>query len=166
MIATLAVHAGIAASDAFCLLALGQHSKSENHADAVNVLKKAGGDNATLSRLLDEKTKAGYNVESLTRAKSTKCIEWAISWWPQPGRSTPSREPNGVSLRQPEVSYTRKIALGSGARTVVLIYSRRGRCDAERTMAAWLWLNRGYQDAVEHADAGKSVAPRHGDPSR
>ncbi|MCZ2405045.1 hypothetical protein IV498_18250 [Paenarthrobacter sp. Z7-10] len=77
VIATLAVHAGIAASDAFCLLALGQHSKSENHADAVNVLKKGGGDSATLSRLLGEKTKAGYNVESLTRAKSTKCIEWA-----------------------------------------------------------------------------------------
>lgn len=77
VIATLAVHAGIAASDAFCLLALGQHSKSENHADAVNVLKKAGGDNATLSRLLGEKTKAGYNVESLTRTKSTRCIEWA-----------------------------------------------------------------------------------------
>ncbi len=77
VIATLAVHAGIAASDAFCLLALGHHSKSENHADAVNVLKKAGGDSATLSRLLGEKTKAGYNVESLTRAKSTKCMEWA-----------------------------------------------------------------------------------------
>ncbi|BCW75448.1 hypothetical protein [Arthrobacter sp. NicSoilB11] len=77
VIATLAVHAGIAASDAFCLLVLGQHSKSENHADAVNVLKKAGGDSANLSRLLGEKTKAGYNVKSLTRAKATKCIEWA-----------------------------------------------------------------------------------------
>ncbi|WP_125616434.1 hypothetical protein [Specibacter cremeus] len=70
------MHAVIAASDAFCLLTLGQYSKSENHADAVNVLKKAGGDSATLSRLLGEKTKAGYNVKSLTRAKATKCIEW------------------------------------------------------------------------------------------
>ncbi|MCU1532683.1 MAG: hypothetical protein JWO49_2254 [Arthrobacter sp.] len=77
VIATLAVHAGIAASDSFCLLRLGQHSKSENHADAVHVLKKAGGDSATLSRLLGEKTKAAYNVTSLTRAKATKCIEWA-----------------------------------------------------------------------------------------
>lgn len=77
VIATLAVHAGIAASDAFCLLTLSQHSKSENHADAINVLKKGGGDSVTLGRLLREKSKAGYNVQSLTRAKSTKCIEWA-----------------------------------------------------------------------------------------
>lgn len=39
VIATNVVHAGIAASDAFCLLVVGRHSKSENHADAVNVLK-------------------------------------------------------------------------------------------------------------------------------
>lgn len=77
VIATLAVHAGIAASDAFCMLELGRHSKSENHADAVKTLKEAGGDNAILARLLGEKTKAGYNVSSLTRAKSAKCIEWA-----------------------------------------------------------------------------------------
>ncbi len=72
VIATLAVHAGIAASDAFCMLELGRHSKSEKHADAVKTLKEAGGDNAILARLLGEKTKAGYNVSSLTRAKSTK----------------------------------------------------------------------------------------------
>ncbi|PRB43747.1 hypothetical protein CQ020_06750 [Arthrobacter sp. MYb23] len=77
VIATLAIHAGIAAADAFCLLALGRHSKSDNHADAIKVLKEAGGENAILARLLGEKTKAGYNVSSLTRAKSSKCIEWA-----------------------------------------------------------------------------------------
>lgn len=37
VIATNANHAGIAASDAFCLLTLGRHSKSENHADAIHV---------------------------------------------------------------------------------------------------------------------------------
>ncbi len=58
-------------------MTLRKHSKSENHADAVRVLKTAGGDSATLGRLLSEKTKAGYNVESLTRAKATKCLEWA-----------------------------------------------------------------------------------------
>ena len=77
VIATLAVHAGIAAADAFCLLQLGRHSKSDNHADAIKVLKEAGGDNAILARLLGEKTKAAYNVSSLTRARSSKCIEWA-----------------------------------------------------------------------------------------
>ena len=77
VIATLAVHAGIAASDGFCLLTDGRHSKSGNHADAIRVLKAADGDSAALSRLLGEKTKAGYNVQSLTRNKSSKCIEWA-----------------------------------------------------------------------------------------
>ncbi len=52
VIARLAVHAGIAASDGFCLLTNGQHSKSGNHADATSVLKAAGGDSTTLSRLL------------------------------------------------------------------------------------------------------------------
>lgn len=77
VIATLAVHAGIAACDAYCMLELGRHSKSDNHADAVKTLKEAGGDNATLARLLGEKTKAGYDVSSLTRSKSSKCLEWA-----------------------------------------------------------------------------------------
>ncbi|MGK7221893.1 hypothetical protein ACSNO4_03750 [Kocuria flava] len=77
VIATNAVHAGIAAADVVCLLALGQHSKAENHADAVKMLREAGGDTAALSRLLSEKTKAGYNIKSLTRTKAAKCIEWA-----------------------------------------------------------------------------------------
>lgn len=45
--------------------------------NAVKTLKEAGGENAALARLLGEKTKAGYNVSSLTRSKSTKCVEWA-----------------------------------------------------------------------------------------
>jgi hypothetical protein len=77
VIATLAVHAGIAASDAFCILKLRRHSKSENHANAVKTLKESRGENAALARLLGEKTKAGHNVSSLTRAKSSKCVEWA-----------------------------------------------------------------------------------------
>lgn len=76
VIATMAVHAGIAAADAFCLIKLGRHSKSGTHADAVAVMKEAGGDHMSLSRLLNEKTKAGYNVESLTRAKALTCVEW------------------------------------------------------------------------------------------
>ena len=69
MIATLAIHAGLQPSDAFCLLTRGQHSKSENHAHVVNVLKNAGGDSHLSSRLLGEKTKAGYNVKSLTQGQ-------------------------------------------------------------------------------------------------
>lgn len=58
-------------------MTLRKHSKSENHADAVQVLKTSGGDSSTLGRLLNEKTKAEYNVQCLTRAKDTKCREWA-----------------------------------------------------------------------------------------
>lgn len=77
VIATLAIHSGIAAADAFCLMTLGRHSKSDNHADAISVLKSANGQSAALGRLLAEKTKAGYNPTSLPRSKAAKCMEWA-----------------------------------------------------------------------------------------
>lgn len=48
----------------------------ESYAEAIGVLKAAGGDSATLSRLLGETTKAAYNVQSLTRSGSSKCIDW------------------------------------------------------------------------------------------
>jgi hypothetical protein len=50
VIATLAVHAGIAASDAFCILALGQHSKSENHPAAREVVQRDASPSSFLER--------------------------------------------------------------------------------------------------------------------
>jgi hypothetical protein len=59
---TLAVHAGIAASDVICCARLGEHSRSERHDDAVALLKKADPQAAKALRvLLGMKTFAGYS---------------------------------------------------------------------------------------------------------
>lgn len=66
---TLAVHAGIAASDAICCLALGRHSQGDDHQEAVKLLGAVRPDGATLGRalsaLLAIKTKAGYSHRSV-----------------------------------------------------------------------------------------------------
>lgn len=62
--ASLAVLAGIAASDAACCLALGQRSRAQNHHEAEGLLAgiaNGGAEAATsLRRLLDLKDKAHY----------------------------------------------------------------------------------------------------------
>lgn len=58
------VQAGIAAADAICCTELKEHSWGENHADAINLIKKVKGDGATLAKdlatLLGMKTNASY----------------------------------------------------------------------------------------------------------
>lgn len=64
---TLAVHAGIAASDVICAARLGEYSASESHAAALTMLRKADPDAAKhLGRLLAMKTKAGYAHRSVS----------------------------------------------------------------------------------------------------
>ena len=67
--ASLAVLAGIAASDAACCAALGRRSRSENHLDAVGLLgevRPRGADAAKyLRRLLSLKDQAEYGVMHL-----------------------------------------------------------------------------------------------------
>ncbi len=75
VVATNAIHAEIAASEAICLVALGRHSKAERHVEAVRYLRSAGGDHTTLGRLLTMKTRAGYGVQSLTAVNATRCVE-------------------------------------------------------------------------------------------
>jgi hypothetical protein len=62
---TLAVHAGIAASDAICCSALGRHSQGDDHQDAVKLLGGVRPDGKVLGKalaaLLAIKTKAGYS---------------------------------------------------------------------------------------------------------
>ena len=62
---TLAVHAGIAASDAICCLALGRHAQGDDHQVAVKLLGTVRPDGTalgtSLSALLAIKTKAGYS---------------------------------------------------------------------------------------------------------
>lgn len=64
---TLAVHAGIAASDVICMARLGEYSASGSHDEAVALLKKVAPDASKhLARLLSLKTKAGYTHRPAT----------------------------------------------------------------------------------------------------
>lgn len=64
---TLAVHAGIAASDVICCTRLGVHHRGERHQDAVALLKKADPDAArALAVLLSLKTLAGYAAATVS----------------------------------------------------------------------------------------------------
>jgi hypothetical protein len=68
--ASLAILAGIAASDAACCVVLGRRSRSQNHVDAELLLReiKPAGDQAAkaLGRLLSLKDKANYGIESVS----------------------------------------------------------------------------------------------------
>jgi hypothetical protein len=81
--ASLAILAGIAASDAACCKVLGQQSRSENHRDAEQLLvqiepegKKAAGH---LRELLNLKDKAQYGFLRLSEAELKKVMRRAES---------------------------------------------------------------------------------------
>jgi len=70
---TLCVHAGIAASDVICCIALGEHAQGENHSQAIALLKTADKAAARhLSTLLALKTKSGYSRTAMTTAERTR----------------------------------------------------------------------------------------------
>ncbi|UJP38886.1 hypothetical protein [Cellulomonas palmilytica] len=70
---TLAVHAGIAASDVICSARLGIYHHGERHEEAVALLKKADADAAKhLDRLLQMKTLAGYSYTPVSGEKRVK----------------------------------------------------------------------------------------------
>lgn len=59
---TLCVHAGIAAADVICCVALGKHATGDDHHQAVALLRQVDGVAAKhLSDLLTLKTKSGYS---------------------------------------------------------------------------------------------------------
>ncbi|MBU6213517.1 MAG: DUF4129 domain-containing protein [Actinomycetales bacterium] len=72
---TLAVHAGIAASDVLTCARLGVHARGDNHGEAVALLRQVDPALAThLAALLEMKSKAGYGhapatATDLKRAK-------------------------------------------------------------------------------------------------
>lgn len=74
LLGSLAVLAGIAASDAICGHALGERAAGENHSEAVTVLKSATppGDAAPaqLKRLLDAKTTTQYSPLLIGESKA------------------------------------------------------------------------------------------------
>lgn len=69
-IVSLYILAGIAAADAICCAKLGEYSRSQNHADAVAVLRRADpGLAPSLQRLLTRKTEANYGIEPLSATR-------------------------------------------------------------------------------------------------
>lgn len=70
------VHAGIAAADAICCLALGEHSTGDDHREAVRLIERVspGGRELgrSLSALLALKTEAGYGARPLSGEKVTR----------------------------------------------------------------------------------------------
>jgi hypothetical protein len=70
---TLAVHAGVAASDVICCARLGRHARGESHTDAVALLATVDQGLARhLNTLLGLKTRAGYGHEPVTAASLVK----------------------------------------------------------------------------------------------
>ena len=78
VVATCAIHAAIAASDAITCHALGERSNDGNHASAVDLLRHVDAKLATaLKRALDRKTQAGYESVDISAADSVSCVRWA-----------------------------------------------------------------------------------------
>ena len=76
--ATCAIHATIAASDAITCHALGERSNDGNHVSAVDLLRQVDAELATaLERALDRKTQAGYESVDIGSADAASCVEWA-----------------------------------------------------------------------------------------
>jgi len=70
---TLCVHAGVAAADAVCCMALGEYSQGDDHNAAVVHLSKVRPDGRRLANslrtLLSMKTRAGYSHEPVSAAE-------------------------------------------------------------------------------------------------
>jgi uncharacterized protein (UPF0332 family) len=76
-----AVTSGINAKDAMCLRLTGRTSKSDNHSDAVDDLRRAGRAAAahatTLRRLLGLKNRSQYDTRGITAGDASKAVHWA-----------------------------------------------------------------------------------------
>ncbi|GAA1469937.1 hypothetical protein [Microbacterium thalassium] len=70
---SLYVLAGIAASDVVCCARLGEYSKSENHADAIGLLRRADPSLVPpLQRLLSRKSESAYGVAPMSATRVTE----------------------------------------------------------------------------------------------
>jgi uncharacterized protein (UPF0332 family) len=76
-----AIISAINSKDAVCLTLTGRTNKSDNHADAVPELKRAGQAGAqlspTFSRLLRLKTRSQYAPLLVASSHANKAVEWA-----------------------------------------------------------------------------------------
>ncbi|MGO4588191.1 hypothetical protein [Paenarthrobacter sp. 2TAF44] len=72
-VATLCVHAGIAASDAICIARLGRFAQSQDHSEAAGLLRTVDEAAAKhLTTLLGMKTRAGYGHNPVTTEQLKK----------------------------------------------------------------------------------------------
>lgn len=80
---TLAVFAGIAAADAACCKALGEHSRGQDHREAIALVKQVepGGRTAAtaLTRLTRIKTDASYGLGYISQTQGTQALKQARS---------------------------------------------------------------------------------------
>lgn len=76
-----AVSSGVNSKDAICLTLTGRTTKSGDHLDAAEELRRAGGTGAalapTMKRLLGLKNKSQYQAASMTRSDANKAVDWA-----------------------------------------------------------------------------------------
>lgn len=78
VVATCAIHAAIAASDAITCHTLGERSNDGNHVSAVDLVRQVDAKLATaLKRALDRKTQAGYESVDISAADAASCVRWA-----------------------------------------------------------------------------------------
>jgi hypothetical protein len=78
VVATNAIHAAIAASDAITCYALAERSGDGNHGAAVDLLREVDPTlAATLRRALDRKTQAAHESADLSQTDATNCVKWA-----------------------------------------------------------------------------------------
>ncbi len=80
-LAALAVLAGIAASDAACCSALGEHSRGQDHQQAARLLATVSPHGTRMGkdfkRLLDRKVNAHYGFMSTTESEARDMLAWA-----------------------------------------------------------------------------------------
>jgi hypothetical protein len=78
VVATNAIHAAIAASDAITCFALTERSNDGNHSAAVDLLRQVdSGLATTLKRALDRKTQAAYESNDISGTDAANCVKWA-----------------------------------------------------------------------------------------
>jgi hypothetical protein len=79
--ASVAVLAGIAASDAACCASLGLRARGQDHAEAIDLVRSVspGGEQMArdLGRLLNLKDNAQYGILMVPRDKAESAVAWA-----------------------------------------------------------------------------------------
>lgn len=79
VVASNAVLAGIAASDAICCVRAKEHFQGDDHRGAADFLSRSSGDSklgTTLGRLLALKPAANYGASAMSAAKARNAVQW------------------------------------------------------------------------------------------